>query len=253
MSLGKCKLCDKHEELQNSHAIGNSVFKKILSRSNGNAIKISLNQDKIIRTNDSWATKQLCRDCEALFNNRFENYSYAALRLKRPDIVLKKFTNGISFNGINQRTLILYFLSIYWRGANSNHSSYKELQISNEINNYLKSLFINSGKIDHKAVNVRVGILKDNANHLSQETLTGILSTPFLRIDKKSLSFCFIIEGYFVEIFFMFMSYKKRSRKGFLDEKSTILFLPYIHILDIPELKTALAHAVYLDRNAKPQ
>ncbi|NWK52174.1 hypothetical protein HYG89_06315 [Acinetobacter sp. SwsAc5] len=123
---GDCVYCGNFGKLERSHVIGNTVFSKILKDSeNGHAIKISLSaEQKIGKSNDSWAKEMLCNTCESKFNSEFENYSIYLLREKQPGVIVSKFSSGVSFQKVDTKKIFLYVLSILWRAAYSDHKAY---------------------------------------------------------------------------------------------------------------------------------
>lgn len=96
--IGVCKFCEKKSEIKRSHAIGNTVFSKILKKCEGNAaLRIARSENKIKKCNDSWAIEQLCGDCESFFNSRFEDYSIHVLRREQKGLKLKHILYGLVF------------------------------------------------------------------------------------------------------------------------------------------------------------
>lgn len=77
--LGSCKLCNKQKDLQLSHAVGDSVFRRIFKTNSGKGISVTRGDEDITYSSDSWAEHQLCSDCEMLLNLKYEKYSLGVL------------------------------------------------------------------------------------------------------------------------------------------------------------------------------
>lgn len=117
-----CKLCDSASQLQKSHAIPNSIFRRLFKANSGKAILLKTGAGDIQYTNDSLATPQLCSKCERLINEKYEKYSIDILRGGRNSAI--ETSNGIIFSGIDANKLRMFFIAIFWRAANSTHAKY---------------------------------------------------------------------------------------------------------------------------------
>lgn len=250
MVIGVCKLCSKQSELQISHAIGRTVFNKVVSSTKNNMLlNISPRKQVIKSTSDHWATPQLCSDCEQLFNNQYENYSINALRGKYPSIKIINTNLGVSYRGLKQEKLILYFLSIFWRAAHSNHEAYKGVSIEKEMDQYLRGIFLNDSQINSRILNVRIRSLSDKIKFISKEGLQKLIISPFTYKTKVNLIYVMLFEGWYVEIFYKKPSFKIRQQYGFLGNGRQVVLVPYIDFLEIPELVRSLMHGKYISEN----
>ncbi len=242
MTLEICKLCGEQKELQRSHVIGKAVFSKILREDAvGYAINISIGNNRIRKSSDTWDTKLLCRDCEQLFNRKFEDYSYHVLRKEQKDILTKEGLHGIYFSKVNTYRVILYLLSIYWRAGYSTHSAYSNVVINDGISSHLKEVFKDEANLNMRAFSVRVRLLKDESGGFAPESLKRIIINPYNRIKDKGFVLCMIFEGYFFELFFNASTFKERLAPGFLNRARDSFFVPYVDLFDIPQAVQALA------------
>lgn len=248
--IGICKFCEKESEIKRSHAIGNTVFRKILKKCEGNAaITIVRNENKIKKCNDSWAIEQLCGVCENFFNSRFEDYSIHVLRKEQKGVKVEKHPSWISFQGINQTRLILYFLSIYWRAGWSEHQAYNAVVINQGVSDYLRKCFLGEHKLNSSLFCIKVCKLVDESKGFDQESLSQIIVNPFNRILKNVTSMCMLYEGYFFEIFIRGVNFKDRKMPGYLDQSKKTLLVPYIDILDIPEVVDSFVDGLRIHNN----
>ncbi|EXD56002.1 hypothetical protein J493_3816, partial [Acinetobacter baumannii 653020] len=140
MKNGICKLCDLEKELKRSHVIGRAVFKKALKGAN-HALRFDRQHNKVVKDQDQWATYMLCGECEQKLNKKYEEYSLNVLRDRMKSVKHKKRDSHYEIQGVDQKKLILYLLSIMWRGIESNHEVFKKLKIFDEspvAKNFLK-------------------------------------------------------------------------------------------------------------------
>ncbi|MEZ8360869.1 hypothetical protein AB6C40_11290 [Vibrio splendidus] len=242
-NIGYCKLCRCFGELENSHAIGDAIFKKISKNNNGQGISVtSENSEPIQYTQDSWAEYQLCSSCEKLLNHKFEGYGLKALRGKfKPNVT----EYGINFIGLDQQRLAKYFLSIVWRAAHSTHPAYKNTKISACESEYLRQVLQNDEVIPNSKFTIKIARIQDMAQKptFTRETTRELIISPFCRAYKNStnVSVCMLFEGFFIEVFYKALPIKQRGAIGMLDFRKNKLFVPFVNMFDIEELKNILA------------
>lgn len=245
--IGICKLCDQERELQKSHSIGRSVFSRVLRPAKNNLVlNISPRLEKIEYTSDQWDTYQLCGGCEKQFNNNYENYSLNALRGKYPTIPKIILTNGVFFSNIDQLKVKHYFLSIMWRAAESNHPAYSGIEICPEVSEYFKNLFLNNQEISPKIYNVRIRAVRDNAGIIDMQGLQKIIIAPYMYKTHNNIVYEMLFEGWLVEIYFKKPNYALIKKKGFLNNKTFGLIIPYVDFLEIPSLMQSFVRGKYL-------
>lgn len=242
-----CRLCRKYSELQKSHAIGNAIFKKI-SRSNaGKAISISNNDERINEySSDSWAESQLCKECETLLNDQYEKYGLGVLRAKVGDSKITE--NGVRFSGINLHKMNMYFISILWRMACSSHPQYRGVYIEPLAKEKLRQALINDLLIPTCQISVKLSRLIDRTpvGGFSLTNLKEFIVSPFTRQKSSTscdLSYCFIFEGFFVEIFQPGLKSPLSAKPGVIRKNQNHLSVPFIHVFDIPELTDLMVKA----------
>lgn len=241
-TLGICKLCNKPKELQLSHAIGNSVFKKIFRANAGKAIAITSGDDPIHYSSDSWAEYQLCSECESLLNDEYERDSLKTLR---------NFKNCINkgtclvFKSADQKKMTLYFLAIYFRAALSSHNAYRNIGIFNEHKNFIQQALLNPHEPLENILPVKISRLKDyTQDGFSDTGLKGIVCAPFCTGSEYSnspLKVCFMIEGFFIEIYLHGFKFKNRNDHGVLNPNKNKLYIPFLDFFKVPELVHMMA------------
>lgn len=115
--LGHCRLCEDAKPLQKSHIIPNAYFKK-LKRSEGFAIQGEITEGvPTKRTQESWAKRLLCRDCEQLIAE-WERYAVAfTSNPKSIGVSITKTERVWRYSNVDYRRLRLFQISVLFRAA----------------------------------------------------------------------------------------------------------------------------------------
>lgn len=248
MNIGVCLFCEEEKELKRSHAIGNTIFRKVLKDCEKNAaIRISTTEEKLTLSNDSWASKQLCGDCEQFFNQEFEAYSINALRGKVKSVKIVNLSNGVSYSNLDLNKLAKYFLSIYWRGAHSSHPAYKNLKIVETLDEHLKLVFKGETKLI-KYINIKISSLYDADGFVEPEGIKSVIISPYTQNHPNNIfSFNFIFEGFLIEIFFGKLGFYQKREKGFIDTTKKIVVLPKKNMFELSSVVETFAYGKYLN------
>lgn len=236
-------MCCKPSVLKKSHAIPNAFFKKILREDSGKGIAISARKSTPVHsTIDSWSTYQLCLSCEKYLNDNYERYSINWIRGKKGEVsVIEKA--GIKFKNIETNILLGFFTSIFWRASNSTHDAYTNVKMPPNLNNDIRFLLFNNQSISSSVVTVKLSRLIDSTieGAFTSTELKQIVISPFRReLGYNKCSFCFIFEGFLIEIFTPSLKFGQRNKPGVLIKNRDELFVPFIEVFDIPEVKQLL-------------
>ena len=137
----------------------------------------------------------------------------------------------------------MYFLSIVWRVANSDHPSYKNVRLLDADNEFLRLAILSNKKIPPHKYSVQVSRVIDKTSRgdgFSLETLKNIIVSPFNRVyggeAAKNISVCLMFEGFFIEVFTRGLGWKAGVRKGILSKNKNILFVPHLDLFKIDEI-----------------
>lgn len=238
--MEKCKLCRIKSELCNSHAIPDSVFRSLFKKGNGQAIKLSSNErSPNCKSQDSWATEQLCNSCETKLNINFDQYGLNLLRGKVGEI--EKGSEGVHFLNIDTLKFRSFVLSVFWRGAVSEHENYKTIEVSSGFLELIRSSLVRSAKVSKNSCTVFVQRLVDTTEGgFSESNLRELVVSPFPRTYEvrghpySSITMIFL--GFCFEIFpSPIHSSEKISQFALGHCKSSYTF-PYLEITEIPEV-----------------
>ncbi|WP_249605397.1 hypothetical protein [Chromobacterium sp. IRSSSOUMB001] len=238
-----CALCQEDKPLRNSHAIPNSIFKKILKKNHGKAISFkSDSHSKIIQSSDSWAKEQLCYDCEQHLANNYETYSIGAFRGQ--GIKITKESASTLLSGVNTKIIQLYILSIIWRASLSDHPAYASTHLDKGKTELLRNALLKKQHLPSLDFTIKISKLIDtsHSNGFSSKNLKDMIFSPFSRYPPQSKhhSICLVFEGFFIETYTPGLLLKQRREKGFLNTKTKLIEIPHIEILSIPEILSSL-------------
>lgn len=162
MPTGKCALCLEVTELRRSHAIPDSVFKRITRKNNGQAISFNSDDTSLVYySSDSWWEYQLCGNCEQHLNLSYEQYSLSVIRAGEGKFSRHDF--WVTFTDIDTLKLQLFFLSIFWRAANSKNQAYKKVYIPEPWNNELRVNLLRKTRVPLRLMTVKISRLIDRS------------------------------------------------------------------------------------------
>lgn len=255
MPIGQCALCLTVTDLRRSHAIPDSVFKRISKENNGQAISFNDDDTSLVDySSDSWWEYQLCSSCEQHLNLSYEQYSLSVIRAGKGKILKHDF--GVTFSEIDTLKLQLFFLSIFWRAANSKNEAYQNVYIPEPWNNDLRLHLLNKTRVPLLFMTVKISRLIDRSakDGFSLKTLKKVIASPFFRkLPNRKFSFCFLFEGFFIEIFMPGFTQNQRVAKGVINPLNNIMVAPYLNIFDIPEILNLLVagYQKNLNKNVK--
>ncbi|MFM8342093.1 MAG: hypothetical protein ACKN9F_07735 [Methylomonas sp.] len=221
-----CALCFGFRELQRSHAIPNSFFKKVI---NGRQATVVTKNGKCKPSNSSWASYQLCYDCENHLNKSYEQYSVSFLKGKRG--IVNKNQNSIEFYNLEIEIIYLFFLSVFWRAANSEIIEYSKVVIPDIWSDRIRKSIANKDIGSSELVKVRLSrlIYKDETEKTKQ-----LIAIPFCRqISEQNFCFCFVFGGFFIEFFLPSIDL---CGNGVVTLETRELKIPFIDLYNIPEL-----------------
>lgn len=242
MPTGKCALCLNNADLRRSHAIPDSVFKRISKENNGQSIRFKDDDMSLVDySSDSWWEYQLCGNCEQHLNRNYEQYSLSAMRAGKGKI--SKHDIGVTFSEVDTLKLQLFFLSIFWRAANSHNEAYQKVYIPEPWNNELRLHLLNKTRVPLRFMTVKISRLIDRSTDggFSLSNLKNVIASPFFRkLPNRKFSFCFLFEGFFIEIFMPGYTLKQRAAKGVINPLNKAVVAPYLNIFDIPEILNLL-------------
>lgn len=238
--MEKCKLCRIKSELCNSHAIPDSVFRSLFKKGNGQAIKLSSNErTPNCKSQDSWATEQLCNKCETKLNINYDQYGLNLLRGKVGDI--EKGCEGVHFSNIDTLKFKSFVLSVFWRCAVSEHQNYKIIEVSSVFLELIRSSLVKSAKVPKNSCTVFVQRLVDTKESgFSEPNLRELIVSPFPRTYKVRgrlySSISLIFSGFCFEIFPGPIHNSEKISQFSLGSCKSSYTVPYIEITEIPEL-----------------
>jgi len=131
MLRGKCNLCLQVNDLQNSHLMPSSLFKKSRTPGNSNPNPMVVTARRSVQTSRQLRNFVLCRACEQLFSRKGEAYVMTqvfdgtkfplldTLRASTPTTVEPEFLGYdlAAAPSIDREQLGYFALSVFWRAS----------------------------------------------------------------------------------------------------------------------------------------
>lgn len=130
---GICKLCLKEGELQKSHIIPRSYFKRL--KKDDGKIMVVQEGKKSITGNFDPKEPMLCRDCEQFLSISYEHYGILVLRDHKN---FRKNSDHIVIASFQYEKFYLYLISILWRASIAKHMYYDTVQGSENLDDLLR-------------------------------------------------------------------------------------------------------------------
>lgn len=251
MKFDICRLCKKKKDLRKSHVIQRAIFKKVLRNVNY-ARTLNRKINKVVNTQDQWATYLLCAECEHHLNSNYEKYALNVLRNKYHGVKHQEKDNYLQIVNVNQKLIIIYLISIFWRAVESNHEVFnnlKGLKIDSIIRELLRNCILKGETPSNSILGVRVSKLSTLIEGFKNIELNFISNFTCNLDDKKRIKFSIIFEGYYFEIFFYTTPSERVTGLGVLSKNKRILQIPRIETFSIPELRQSISEMIEAYRN----
>lgn len=245
MRIGLCKLCLSQKPLCDSHALPNSLFNYILRSNSGKAIVITDDEDTPARlSSDTWDVELLCETCERKLNRNYDSYGIAVFRGHQGAV--SKHSEGVDLLRVERRRLRMFFLSVLWRISVSNHPSYLNISLPHALDEDLRNAFNTESSIPDSRYTVAIYKMRDSTpmKGFGDDTLRGFIAAPFARNYGVFMSVCYPFFGFLVEIFLSRVPKQYLKRRGVIFGSSPVLSIPYVEVLDIPEIMSMLVNAL---------
>jgi hypothetical protein len=250
---GLCRLCLSHKPLCDSHALPNSLFNYILRRNSGKAIVITDDATSPAHhSSDTWDVELLCEACERRLNRKYDAYGMAVFRGHEGSV--RAHSGGVDLLHVDRRRLRMFFLSVLWRISVSSHPNYSNIDLPHLWEEDLRNALNTECSIPDSRYTVALYKMRDSTpvSGFSNEDLRGFIAAPFGRSYGEFISVCFPFLGFFVEIFFPKVPAQYAKRPSIICGRSTVLSVPYIEVLDIPEIMRTLVSALRKEIEAEP-
>jgi len=166
MPSGICKLCLRHEELQNSHLIPASVFRNLRARASSNPNPLIFSPDHMVQSSEQPTAYLCCRACEDVFNDGGERWTVPLLasldRFPLYNLVSKDksfYRDGVftayhasSISGFETAKIVHFGMSIFWKASVRNWGT-KGPDIQIELGKYgesIRQFVLNGGRFPSK-------------------------------------------------------------------------------------------------------
>lgn len=238
MQLAQCKLCHEVRPLRRSHVIPAAVFRRLFRENQGKAITFCDEVSSWIEySSESWWERLLCDECESRLNRHYEQYSILVLRNSIKSVVVYKAETGVSFTSVDAIRFQLFIASIMWRAAVSSLPVYSKVCLPPPWEAEVRDCLLNRRKVRGSLMSVKISRLIDKSSGgFSFDVLKSLVISPYFRIQRGCFSFCFLVEGFFIEVFVPGLKIRERNRLGMVRASQNTVFANYLDIFDVPEL-----------------
>lgn len=200
---GICKLCLQESELQQSHIIPRSYFKR-LKKQDGKIVLVQEGK-KTITGNFDPKEPMLCRVCEQFLSVSYEHYG---IRVLRDHKNFRKNSDHIIIASFKYEKFYLYLISILWRASVAKQVHYNSVQSDQNLDDLLryciaeKRLRINklSGLRLDNFIKVSVFRVVDSTGNISDEVIKVLLTNFVQTRDEtfKGILWYFLVEGFII-------------------------------------------------------
>ncbi|MGC0954894.1 hypothetical protein WKH09_15965 [Pantoea agglomerans] len=199
---GICKLCLNENELQQSHIIPRSYFKRL--KQQGKLVMVRDGKHSIEGNIDP-KEAMLCWDCEQYLSTNLEQYGIDVLR-NRSKVI--KNNDHIIFSSFNYNKYYLFLLSILWRASVAEHVYYASVEGDENLNDALRhcihrnSLRFNQlsrVSIDH-FIKICLFRIVDKTGFFKDETIRAVLSNVKQTFVESidGITWYFIADGFLI-------------------------------------------------------
>lgn len=236
MKLSKCKLCDNQSNLVKSHVIPRAVFAKTLKGFTYGKV-LDRKYNKVVNEQDQWATRMLCLECEHFLNINYEQYTLNVLRNASANLTKLQSNKSLQISNIDQKTVILFIISIFWRALESDHEKFKilkKIQIDSNFKNLLKKCVRDNWLPFNNFFSVKLSKLITNIDKYKDLKLDFISNFSIEPYENERVRILLILEGYLFEIFLHSKPHDQVLENGVLNKKKKILNVPFIEVFSIP-------------------
>ena len=140
----------------------------------------------------------------------------------------------------------MFFLSVLWRVSVSSHPNYSNIDLPHSWEEDLRNALDQERPIPDSRYTVAIYKMRDSTpvGGFSNEDLRSFIAAPFGRSYGNFISVCYPFLGFFVETFFPRVPAPYARRRGVLCGRSPVLSVPYVEVLEIPELMRTFVSAL---------
>jgi len=178
MPIGICKLCLKSKELQLSHGLPRSLFKKLRSQGKRNNDPCIVTAREFRRSSWQYTDYVFCKECEGRFNDCGENYVMRMLPGKTRFPLLEVLDNARPFRqgpgwkayraldtpSIDRTQLAYFAISVFWRASahtwTLNGRGPIQIDLGSEYNDKLRRYLLGETSVPPQA-NLSVSVCTD--------------------------------------------------------------------------------------------
>ena len=236
-------MCNNWSTLQKSHAIPDSLFRRLFAQGSGSAIALDNDPDsRIQRSQDSWDEPLLCSGCESQLNTQYDTYGDRFS--KGLGIAVSQRGTVVQISNVDVQRLRMYFVSVLWRMAESSHENYQYVILTRQQRETIAICLRENTSVSERILSVRLHQLVDSSGSdaFAQDGIDGLIVSPWCDVAERTevVTFQFFHTGYLVSVRFPGLSISHRRKQGVLAGNLGVLMVPQIDLSAIPKLMNVL-------------
>jgi hypothetical protein len=203
----------------------------------------------LLISSDSWSTISLCKNCEKHLNDAYDAYGIKFFQGGQTKPI--KSNDGVLFKEIDTNRIRLFVLSILWRMHVSKHPNYGKVFIPKNEAEELRLILLGKSNDVKSFLHIRIHRLSDIGpdSTLQLSDFSDFIITPFIRFASKVrlYAICFILFGFFIEVFVPRIPLGKRSSLNIVGADKNQFFAPFLQFSDVPEILSVAVSMVRKD------
>lgn len=245
MHHGRCLLCERNTDLCQSHALPDALFRPLLRRSGGSAIRVTDDATTPVQLDsDSWKTPQLCAPCESLMNDEWDSYGIALFQGRQGQP--RRTEAGITFSDIDAGRLRMFVLAVLWRMSVSVHPSYLNAHLPVNLRDELRHTLLSKGRYRSSALHVTLERLHDTTpGGFSRDEFRDMVMAPFIRKHSGYYAIGFAMFGFVTQVYVPGPPSKARRSLPLVGSNGSIVFAPLLEFTEFPELFNVAVTALH--------
>ncbi len=228
-----CDLCKNDEELQVSHIIPNTFFKRMKKHSN-QSIQLDMQPESQVEyTQESWSEKLLCRNCEQLINE-FDSYVGAfTYNPRRVNVTSNKTNKDFRlFSNVDYKKLRLFQLSLIYRASLAQGKAYQHISLSETHMEQIRDSLLRKEPFSDQFLGCQMKLIW---NPEKNSPFKGYVAVPIPEANKNNLVVYFIFGNFSWEFYLPKFSFKQK-RDSFYVRDNGILKVPIIPFYQYPPI-----------------
>lgn len=241
---GTCPWCGKKAEIQNSHSVPRTYFRKAKRGGSGQALIVADDGRPTQLSNIGGGGYLLCANCEGLFNKNFDKPCIESFRSIKHTLDCGSRRRVFDFD---YTVFVGFICSVLWREANLPSEATFGFEATPQEMEIYRRAIDGEPTVIRKAISIRMAYLFDRLGKATPDQIEGIVGRPWRRRDD---SVSIIMAGFAIDVHIPRLSTSIRTGPGFFLPNNRWRVLK-LHIADVNRIMGPLAASHGADRRMK--